>query len=169
MKRTLIIMRHAKSSWDNDALSDHERPLNARGRRNAPHIGRCLAQRGYVPDSAIVSDATRTTETWHEMWAAMPDVEPRFSRNLYLGDLSDIAKEVQAVPPDHETVLVLGHNPGFSVAAGWLSGEHVELKTAHAAVLQSRLECWADGFVSNAWTLVELVTPDTECAVPPST
>ena len=81
--RTLILMRHAKSSWDNSALSDHERPLNARGRREAPVTGRRLRDAGIHPEATISSDSARTQETWNELWQFFPNVEPVFDPALY--------------------------------------------------------------------------------------
>ena len=159
MKRILVMMRHAKSSWENAGQSDHERPLNARGLASAKHVGQCLAQEHIRPQHAVVSDATRTTETWHEMWAFLPEVEPEFSRALYLGDLSDIRQTLNRLDDGVTRLLLLGHNPGFSLAAGWLSGDQIELKTAHAAVLEVEAETWIDAFRPNLWTCATIITP----------
>jgi phosphohistidine phosphatase len=159
MKRILIIMRHAKSSWDNGSQSDHERPLNERGILSAKHVGECLAHERFRPQHAIVSDATRTTETWQEMGQFMPEVEPEFSRALYLGDLSDIRHALGRVDKTVTRLILLGHNPGFSLAAGWLSGDPMELKTAHAAVLEAEMDEWIDGCRPNVWACVNIITP----------
>jgi len=71
MQRRLMLMRHAKSAWQSQAPSDHERPLNERGRRNAPRVGKRLAELGWVPDHVIGSDSRRTRETWERMQALM--------------------------------------------------------------------------------------------------
>ena len=67
MHRRLIIMRHAKSSWTSGALSDHERPLNARGIRDAPRVGAALVKRGWLPQLVLSSDSERTRETFAGM------------------------------------------------------------------------------------------------------
>ena len=67
MTRTLILTRHAKSSWDAPVASDHDRPLNKRGRKSAPAIGTWLKQNGWLPDEVISSTSARTRETWDRM------------------------------------------------------------------------------------------------------
>lgn len=162
MKRRLIIMRHAKSAWNTAAQSDHERPLNGRGRRDAPHLGRLVRDRGYTPAMVISSDAARTRETWDGLMASMPDtLEPRFTETLYLSGLAAIRQVIETVADDVDSLLLLGHNPGFSLAASWLTGEEIELKTAYAAVLEAEGDAWADTLRIGRWRLVELLTPDT--------
>ena len=135
MKRTLMIMRHAKSSWDNSALSDHERPLNARGRRAAPHVGLCLQGLGYQPERVFVSDSMRTSETWFGLSPYMGLPKVSFHQRLYGGELDDICQLVSQADDSAASVMVIGHNPGFSIASSVLSGTMVELKTAYVAVL----------------------------------
>ncbi len=67
MQRRIIVMRHAKSSWKSDAPDDHSRPLNRRGRRDAPRVAQELARRGWVPERVFSSDARRTRQTWEIM------------------------------------------------------------------------------------------------------
>ena len=92
MLRRLLIMRHAKSSWNNATLSDHERPLNGRGQRAAPEMGQQLAKAPYNLERAYVSDATRTTETWLYMEPYLPDLTVSYHAQLYGGTLQDIEK-----------------------------------------------------------------------------
>ena len=89
-----MIMRHAKSSWDNSALSDHERPLNARGRKAAPHVGLCLQGLGYQPERVFVSDSMRTSETWFGLSPFMGSPKVSFHQRLYGGELGDICQLV---------------------------------------------------------------------------
>ena len=72
MTLTLILIRHAKSDWDDPRLTDHQRPLNARGRRAAPRVGAWIADMGLTPQQALVSDAMRTRETWHSIASHLP-------------------------------------------------------------------------------------------------
>ena len=157
--RTLILMRHAKSSWDNAALSDHERPLNSRGRREAPIAGQRLVSAGAFPDIVISSDSTRTRETWDEICPLFPDLEPVFDHGLYLGGMEDIRRAIYSQPDSVGTILCLGHNPGFSLTAGWLSGEHLLLKTSNAAILTIDAVSWQGSFERAAWTLASHITP----------
>ncbi|MEE2756632.1 MAG: histidine phosphatase family protein [Myxococcota bacterium] len=161
MRRTLMIMRHAKSSWDNSALSDHERPLNARGRKAAPHVGLCLKSLGHQAERVFVSDSARTSETWFCLSPYMGSPQVSFHQGLYGGELDDICQLVRQVPDSVKSVLVIGHNPGFSIACSVLSGTMVELKTAYVAVLSADLECWSDIGQARVWALEDVITPKT--------
>ena len=112
MTRRLIIMRHAKSDWDSGAETDHDRPLNHRGRRDAPRIAERLVALGWVPDYVVSSDARRTQETLERMLPEIND-EPavRLCRELYHAGAAELVDELVPLPDDVETVLALGHNP----------------------------------------------------------
>lgn len=140
---TLILARHAKSDWS-QSVSDHERPLNNRGLRQAPLLGERLHQSGYAPTLIISSDARRTEETALLLQSTWTEVELICDHRLYLGSLSDIAHTLNQFAHDERTVCVVGHNPGFSVAAALLGRTSVELKTACAAVLTSPASTWAE-------------------------
>lgn len=157
--RTLILMRHAKSSWDNAALSDHERPLNTRGHREAPITGERLLRAGLIPDVVVSSDSTRTRETWDALCHFFPERQAVFTNSLYLGGLDDIRNVVCNQPDSVKTMLCLGHNPGFSLTAGWLSGAHVLLKTSNAAVLTVEAATWSGTFERGRWLLRGHITP----------
>ena len=157
--RTLIVMRHAKSSWKNSLLSDHERPLNRRGIRSADDLGQQLSDTEFEPQIVISSDSTRTTDTWHGMWSHLPRADIRFRRDFYLGGLPDIQIALSEIPTSVERVMVLGHNPGFSLAAGWLSGLHIELKTAYAAILQQQASDWSGVHHGASWALKQILVP----------
>lgn len=105
----LILLRHAKSDWGDPGLSDKERPLNARGRADAPKIGAWLAQHAR-PDHILVSTAQRTRETWSRLGLSGA---PRFLDALYLAEPAEIA----AILPPEGTALVIAHNPGIADAA----------------------------------------------------
>lgn len=114
MTLRLILTRHAKSSWDDPALPDHDRPLNARGRHAAALIGGWLASRGDTPDEVLCSDAVRTRETWDRMAPALAPAEPvlRLTGTLYhAGPDVMLAVLRGATRP---VVMMLGHNPGIS-------------------------------------------------------
>lgn len=159
MKRRLIVMRHAKSAWSSGAQGDHERPLNERGRQDAPVVGALIAARGWVPERVISSDAVRTRETWDGLMEAMPSIEPRFTASLYLAGLSAVRNAISGLDDAVSSALLLGHNPGFSLAASWLTGDEIELKTAYAAVMETEAKRWVDGLKIGAWDLVEVLTP----------
>ncbi len=149
-------MRHAKSDWSG-GHDDHARPLNKRGRRTAPRVAAHLASIGWAPDVVISSDAARTRETWAGMSATFPEVEPTFTRSLYLSGPAEIVDCVCRLPPEVGTALVLGHNPGWSFACHWLAGADVDMKTADAALLEIDDDEWPSAATRHDWTFVELV------------
>ena len=158
MTRRLVLLRHAKSDW-NTGHTDHERPLNGRGRRDAPRMGALLVERGYVPDRVISSDAQRTRETWDGVQESLSDQEAHFNARLYLASPDTIANTVATQNDALNCVMLIGHNPGMSMVAGWLSGEDVELKTATAAVLEIDAPSWTAAMSPGTWTLVEVFRP----------
>lgn len=113
MTLRLILTRHAKSDWDNPLDTDHQRPLNARGRKAAPRIGQWLREQGHVPQAALVSDAIRTRETWARLSSAFgADVPVAFVPALYHASSDVMLAELHKARAD--TVMMIGHNPGIA-------------------------------------------------------
>lgn len=159
MSKRLIIMRHAKSSWTSGAATDHQRPLNKRGRRAAPRVGARLRELGWIPDLVIASDSQRTRETWQRMQAEFPDpIAEQFSSAFYHGGLTAITDACTTLTEDISTLLLLGHNPGWEYAVAELSGQWIQMTTANAALLESDAEDWAEAMEEN-WILVEVLRP----------
>lgn len=159
MKRQLVIMRHAKSSWDVDGLADHARSLNPRGRRDAPRIGERLAELGWEPSFVVSSDSQRTRETCELLLQAFSsDVQVRFTNAFYCGDLSDIRDDAEDWQDGIETVLCLGHNPGWQMAVGSLCGQADSMTTANAVMLEGEGGSWTEA-LHNDWRLVEWLRP----------
>jgi phosphohistidine phosphatase len=122
MKR-LLLLRHAKSSWDDPSLADFERPLSPRGLKAAPRMGRELAARDWLPDRALVSPAVRTHATWDlvaAQWPAHPPVT--FPETLYDATPEEILGELRSTPERASTLLVVAHNPGLQQFADRLAG-----------------------------------------------
>ncbi len=160
MQRHLVLMRHAKSSWAERGLSDHDRPLNKRGRRDAPRMGQELAALGWIPDLVASSDSCRTRETWAGMQSELGAGAARvlWSSNLYLAGLRDLRHHAGVWANDAATVLALGHNPGWSDAASILAGQRLEMTTANCALLRGAGTTWQDA-LSRQWELVALLRP----------
>lgn len=158
MERRLILMRHAKSDWSTDAPDDHSRPLNQRGRRDAPRMARWLAQAGWQPDAVVSSDACRTRQTWERMAPHLPQAKLRLEPGLYLGGLGALQESSARWPESWGTVLALGHNPGWERALAVLGGEALRLTTANCALLVGHGERWEQA-LEGAWTLHELARP----------
>jgi phosphohistidine phosphatase len=151
--KTLYLLRHAKSDWSDPDRPDFERPLNRRGRRVAPLMGRELRRRGWHPERVLCSAARRTRETWTLLAAELGDAPKLgFRRGLYLATPAQLMRTLRRMPPALESVLVLGHNPGLQSFALGLSNadsrakalERLERKfpTAALAVLRCPIEAW---------------------------
>jgi phosphohistidine phosphatase len=111
--RTLLAVRHAKSSWDLD-VDDHDRPLSARGRRDADALGRLLVQRSLRPDLVLCSTAARTQETWDRASAVGASAgEVRLVRAIYNAWVPELVRLVRGTPEEVSTLLILGHAPGI--------------------------------------------------------
>ncbi len=117
MTRTLILMRHAKSSWGDPGLSDHARPLNKRGRASATALGNWLQAQGHLPDEVLCSSSERTRETLARLDLSAPAT---FTDALYHAEPERMLALLQAATGD--SVLMLGHNPGIAGFAQWLVG-----------------------------------------------
>ncbi|MFO1208496.1 MAG: histidine phosphatase family protein [Amaricoccus sp.] len=114
--RRLILMRHAKSSWDDPTVRDLDRPLAKRGRRGAALVGKWLARKGYRPEAALVSAARRTQETWDRVVREAGAAPTRYLPEIYHAG-PEALLEVLRAAPDVETVLMLGHQPGIGAFA----------------------------------------------------
>jgi phosphohistidine phosphatase len=127
--RQLLLLRHAKSSWDNPALDDFNRPLTSRGCKAAKRMGRELAARGWVPQRALVSPAARTRATWELVAAELPGpASADFSDTLYEASAESILSVIRRTLEAAKTLLVLGHNPGLENLARGLAGENSEAR-----------------------------------------
>ncbi len=158
----LIVLRHAKSAWPADT-DDHDRPLSARGRVDAPTVGQRLRALGWVPDVVVSSDALRTRETWEALAPALgAAVQPRLTGLLYHAGLAEVRATLPALAANARTALVLGHNPGWEQMASALSGEVIGMTPANAVLLEHPPTDWGDALTDlGGWRLVKLLRPDT--------
>ena len=160
MNRRLIVMRHAKSSWAEPGMPDHARPLNDRGIRDAPNVARKLCEIGWSPEIVLSSDARRTRQTFSLMSDELPGVECHFSNELYLSSIREVVAQVATVPVEKQSVMVLGHNPGWEHVVQYLCGEEVVMKTATAALLTLQSESWNDAMrCAGSWELLDVIYP----------
>jgi phosphohistidine phosphatase len=160
-RRRLIVMRHAKSSWSSPATTDHARPLNDRGRQDAPRVAARLVELNWHPEFILSSDAQRTRETAERMRGAWKrEVPEEFTPLLFHAGYEGLADVISIVPDDVAALLVLGHNPGWQELVLTLSGASVEMKTATAALLLGSGEHWSDALRNRRrWELVDVVYP----------
>ena len=159
MKR-LMVLRHAKSSWKNHDLSDHDRPLNKRGTRDAPRVGSLLREQGLVPEWAFSSTANRARVTLDlALEESGATCEASRVAELYLAAPADIVDVLRGTPEPVSRALVVGHNPGMEDLVQGLTGEEVIFPTAALAVIDCEIEQWADLALTGVETLVRLWIP----------
>ena len=132
--KTLLIVRHAKSSWNHPGLSDHDRPLNRRGKEDAPKMGEVLRDEDTIPDMIISSTAKRAQKT-AELMADSSGFDGKivFTRAFYNADSDTYLDMLKTIPDNIETVMFVGHNPGMEELVYDLTGESVRFTTANIA------------------------------------
>ncbi|SHE64430.1 phosphohistidine phosphatase [Ruegeria intermedia] len=146
MPRTLILTRHAKSSWDTPGLSDHARPLNKRGRKSAAAIGAWLKEQGWLPDELLSSSSVRTRETWERM--GLEAEKLTCTDDLYHASPDRMFRLLSSATG--EAVLMLGHNPGIAGFAGAIveqapsHGRFFDYPTGATTVIRFDINDWRD-------------------------
>jgi phosphohistidine phosphatase len=144
MKR-VYLLRHAKSSWKDPDLADHDRPLAGRGRRAAKAMAGHIRKRGIDPDLVLCSTARRARETLERIEPALGRGGVRVERELYGASAGELLERVRRLPDDVESVLLIGHNPGMHDLVGRLAGEAPEkFPTAALATLTIAGSKWSE-------------------------
>ena len=158
--KTLLILRHAKSSWDNPNLSDHDRPLNKRGRQDAPRMGRVLRDQSMMPDLIITSTAKRALAT-AEAVALAGDYEGeiKMTRRFYHADPETYLEVLSAVPDAYERVMIVGHNPGMEELFEQITGRAERFTTATVARIQLPINTWKELSDETQGELMDLWRP----------
>lgn len=144
MKRTLILIRHAKSSWIEAGLSDMGRPLNARGERDAPYMAKRMLESGRQVDAIITSPANRAKTTALAYKTALNIAEERFieAELVYEADVKDLMNLINSFDDQWQCVLLFGHNPGFSFLIQYLSGSMLHMPTNGVGTLEMEIDSW---------------------------
>ena len=153
---TLTLMRHAKSSWGDPSLADHDRPLNDRGERDAPEMGQRLKARGIRPSLLLASTSRRTTQTARAVADAIgfPIEFIHRERELYLASAEEIMSAVCSQDQSFRNMLVIGHNPGISRLANFLGDDLPgDMPTAAMITLEADVDDWL-GFAQAARRIV---------------
>jgi phosphohistidine phosphatase len=160
--KTLYLLRHAKSSWDNSALSDFDRPLNDRGLKTAPFMGEVMAGRGYVP-SVVVSSPAMRAKTTAELVTRSGDLREQIilDDRIYEASPNTLRTVVSELDDTNASVLVVGHNPGMEGFIRYLTGSLEPMPTAALAVIELDIDTWAQ-ITSDAGTLGEIIRPKDE-------
>jgi phosphohistidine phosphatase len=145
MPKTLILMRHAKSSWKDAGLADPDRPLNARGKADAPRMGAWLRTAGWLPDRILSSTAKRARSTAKRVARACGHAgDIVHEEGLYMAGPEQMMRLLRDTPDHVSVLLVVGHNPGMETLASRLAARPLAMPTAAMAILQLGTEHWAD-------------------------
>ena len=149
MLRRVLLMRHAKSSHAEASLSDHQRPLNPRGIKDAPVMARALQRLNWIPSRVMVSDSNRTLATLDGMKTVLGELPTQAIENLYHASASTLL-ECMETTGDGETTLILSHNPGTELVMYEITGEYHRMPTAACALLI---------YHDNAWHCQQVLRP----------
>ena len=160
----LILLRHAKSSWNRPSLDDHDRPLAPRGKRASAGIGKWLSEKGYAPRTVLCSTARRTRETWDGMRGFLepPAARLELVRRLYHCGPHEMLEILSGA--DESPVLVLGHNPGIGMFASLIvanNPEHPEFRrypTAATLVCDLPADSWKSASYGSG-SVVDFIVP----------
>ena len=166
--KTLTLLRHAKSGWDDAVLRDFDRPLNPKGRRAAATVGRHWRDQGLRFDAVVASPALRVQQTLDEVRAGYGHaLAPAWDRRLYLASAPSLLDVIRELPDAHGTALLVGHNPGLEdlvlllvpdAEAGLRDAVEEKYPTASTAELSLRVDRWADAAAGGA-ALTRFVRP----------
>ena len=160
--KTLLIMRHAKSSWNYPELSDYARPLNKRGKRDAPRMGEHLHQIGLVPDRILTSSAKRARKTASRVAKSCGYMgKVKKLETLYDTVPRVYYETLQTLPDKYQIVMAIGHNPTMEQLVYILTGERELMPTAAIAHIQLPIQRWEAFALDIKGTLVNLWTPKT--------
>ena len=143
--KTLYLNRHAKSSWNNPSLSDFDRPLNKRGKRDAPYMGNILSQKVAAPDIIYSSPANRALTTAIEIANAFGIEENQIvkDKNIYEAVTSDLIRIINSTSDEYKIIMLFGHNPTFTMASNYLSDKYLDnLPTCGFVKIEFDLDSW---------------------------
>ncbi len=160
--KTVLILRHAKSSWNAPELFDYDRPLNKRGKRAAPRMGYHLREQGLIPDLILSSSAKRARKTAAKVAKACGyDGKPELLDAFYLAPPGVYFETLQALPDTYQCVMVVGHNPTMEELVMHLTEQIERMPTAALAYVTLPIKQWKALDFATRGTLVNLWTPKT--------
>jgi phosphohistidine phosphatase len=156
--KTLLLLRHAKSSWDQPELNDHDRPLNKRGKKEAPKVGMYLKANNLIPDLIISSTARRAQDTARAVAEESSFNKPiELNQELYMSEPACYLDILQCLPDSVNRVLVVAHNPDLETLLSLLTDVTQHMTTAALAQIDLPISSWqelneaTDGRLQNFW------------------
>jgi len=164
-EKLLYLLRHAKSSWDDPKLPDHDRPLNPRGLKAAKRMAQRTHRDNVSPALLLCSSARRARETLAPIEQALSPAKIRVEDGLYAADAAQLLERLHRIAPSVPSVMIIGHNPGIQELAVQLVGDQEarsriasKFPTGSLATLSIRAPRWR-GLVACGVELVEFMTP----------
>lgn len=148
--KKLFILRHAKSSWKDITLDDFDRPLNKRGKRDAPFMGKLLKERGVTPDIIYSSPARRAKETAHIIAEEIEYTdEIHFDPKIYESNVNTFINIIKSIDDTNESAFVFGHNPSLNMFVEDFCDFYENIPTTGIVELEFSCESWKEISVSN--------------------
>jgi len=143
MAKQLLLVRHGKSDWGNLDLKDFDRPLNKRGKENAPEMAERLVQRGFKFDLIVSSPAKRAKSTAKFFAEAYQVDDIQYEESIYEANTTALLKVINGLDDSAETVIMFGHNPGFTDLANELSDADIyNIPTAGMVLMSFPFDSW---------------------------
>lgn len=156
----LLLMRHAKSSWSDGSLTDHERPLNKRGDKAAIAVGKALVARNYAPDIIWSSDSTRTRQTAMRLIRAIPGAQTvNYDSNFYHASAQQVLAICGKQIEPTGKLMLLGHNPGWAELHNYFTAQSHAYPTGACTVLKRKNESDGDWLDPASWALIDFILP----------
>ena len=160
--KKIFLMRHAKSSWKDPGLTDDERPLKKRGRKDAKRMAKVLEANDLFPDLILCSSARRAVETVEILVETLGyENEIIYSDTLYMGEPGDFIEALKTLDNDIETVMIVAHNPGLEAYVQIIDGEIESMPTAALGHMVLSLEDWQELSFETLGDMVGYWTPKT--------
>lgn len=158
--KTLLLMRHAKSSWKDDQLNDHERPLKKRGRKDAKRMAKIIEKNQLIPELILSSSAVRAAETVDIIAENLGfDGEIIYSDALYMGEPDDFIESLKTLDNEVEKVMIVAHNPGMEAYLQIIDGEIEAMPTGGLGYLVLSLDDWNSISFETMGDLIGFWTP----------
>ncbi|MEN7549982.1 histidine phosphatase family protein [Rapidithrix thailandica] len=143
--KILYLLRHAKSSWKDLNLDDFDRPLNKRGKHDAPFMGKKFKEQGILPDLILASPAKRAKKTAKTVAREMgyPESEIHFDKQLYATSATSLIRLLQGQDDEWESIMLVGHNPELTLMSNALSNQYIDnLPTTGLSCIQLNVNSW---------------------------
>ena len=143
--KKIFLMRHAKSSWKDSNIPDHDRPLKKKGEKDAKAMGKMLKSKKLSPDVILCSSAERAKQTAALFKDAISfDEKIELDDKLYMAEISDLITAIKKAPKKAKSVMVIGHNPGLEALLQTLTGKVETFPTSAIAYISVPIDEWSD-------------------------